>query len=416
MIRKTPALYLVLFVAAHLALPYFASAQEPQPIEVRRVVINLQLAKVVGVNNKTKPDDVLDTDGTYNIQYSQTFQSNSNFYPNALKEYIEEAFVKQGFKVEGYGHVFQELRATITPRYALAFELNDLLFNYFFQLGSIQPIMFNSQITGQLQVLNLNSEVIELTKEIHSKYYSTAKGLPMGSMDYSNYFEKAFAQLVDDILADPEIKNILYAPVNPTPPQFDTEVLLPITDAPERTSIKSAMEATVTIKNGSSHGSGSIISREGIILTCHHNINASEEVQIIFSNGIRTTAKVLRKDPEYDLALLQLTDIEASPLYLAGNAQLEPGEEAWVIGTPASTDLGQSVSRGIVSGNRTIEDKDYIQTDASINPGNSGGPLLNAQGRIIGMVNAKVIGNGVEGLGFAIPTAIIMERLKLVVE
>ncbi|NEN25830.1 trypsin-like serine protease [Cryomorpha ignava] len=424
MIRKTPPLqyashfpfYCGLLVAALLTITSIADAQEPQPIEVRRMVIDLELAKVVGVSNKTKKDDELASVGIYNIQYSQAFQSQNNFYANTLKEYIEEAFVQQGFKVEGYGHVFQEVRSNISPRFALAFDLNDLLFNYFLQFGSTQPNIFHTQMNVRLQVLNLHTEMIELNKKISSKFYSTATGLPIGTADFSNYFEKAFAQLVDDMLGDPEIKDILYASAKPTPPQFDTEVLLPIAGAPERTPIKSAMEATVTIKNGSSHGSGSIISREGLILTCHHNINAAEEVQIIFSNGIRTTAKVLRKDPEYDLALLQLTDIAASPLYLAGNAQPEPGEEAWVIGTPATTELGQSVSRGIVSGNRIIEDKEYIQTDASINRGNSGGPLLNAQDRIIGMVNAKVIGSGVEGLGFAIPTAIITERLKLVVE
>lgn len=137
---------------------------------------------------------------------------------------------------------------------------------------------------------------------------------------------------------------------------------------------------------------------------------------MIFSNGIRSTANIVRKDPEYDLALLQLDGITARPLYLAGNAPPQPGEEAWVIGTPASTELGQSLSRGVVSGNRLIDEKQYIQTDASVNGGNSGGPLLNAQGRIIGMVNAKVVGSGVEGLGFAIPAATIMERLKIVLE
>src|SRR5690554_6742062 len=129
MIRKTTALrfaihfpfHCALFVAAMLVLPFVADAQEPQPIEIRRVVIDLELAKVVGVSNKTKQDDELAADGVYNLQYSRTFQSNNNFYPNIVKEYIEEAFVKKDFKVEGYGHFFQELRANISPRYALAF-------------------------------------------------------------------------------------------------------------------------------------------------------------------------------------------------------------------------------------------------------------------------------------------------------
>ena len=65
--------------------------------------------------------------------------------------------------------------------------------------------------------------------------------------------------------------------------------------------------------------------------------------------------------------------------------------------------MGQTVSKGIVSGYRNLEDKNYIQTDVSINSGNSGGPLLNAEGVVIGIVVAKITGNDVEGLGFAIP-------------
>ena len=98
MIRKTSHLqfasrfpfYYGLLIAALLTIPSITDAQEPQPIEIRRVVIDLELAKVVAVNNKTKKDDELASYGTYNGQYSQAFQSQNNFYSNTLKEYIEE--------------------------------------------------------------------------------------------------------------------------------------------------------------------------------------------------------------------------------------------------------------------------------------------------------------------------------------
>ncbi len=139
-------------------------------------------------------------------------------------------------------------------------------------------------------------------------------------------------------------------------------------------------------------------------------------MEVVFSNGVSARASVVRKDPEYDIALLQLTDVKARQLYLSDRASVEVGEDAWVIGTPGFAELGQSVSRGVISGKRIIQEKEYLQTDASVNPGNSGGPLLDAKGRIVGIVNAKVIASGMEGLGFAIPVWTIVERLKIEME
>ena len=85
----------------------------------------------------------------------------------------------------------------------------------------------------------------------------------------------------------------------------------------------------------------------------------------------------------------------------------------FAIGTPEDISLGQSVTKGIVSGKRKFEDKIYIQTDVTINSGNSGGPLLNEKGQVVGMVTMKLVGDGVEGLGFCVPSNQIMEILNI---
>ena len=82
------------------------------------------------------------------------------------------------------------------------------------------------------------------------------------------------------------------------------------------------------------------------------------------------------------------------------------GAEVIVIGNPggvANIKLTNSVSKGIISGFRSNEEQEMIQTDASVNPGNSGGPMIDKTGRVIGIVNAKIINYGIEGIGFAIP-------------
>jgi len=83
----------------------------------------------------------------------------------------------------------------------------------------------------------------------------------------------------------------------------------------------------------------------------------------------------------------------------------------YAIGTPSDIELGQTLSKGIISGKRLFNQKQYIQTDVSINSGNSGGALIDPQGNLLGIISAKIVGVGIEGLGFAIPIKYINESL-----
>jgi S1-C subfamily serine protease len=89
------------------------------------------------------------------------------------------------------------------------------------------------------------------------------------------------------------------------------------------------------------------------------------------------------------------------------------GDEVITIGTPADLLLGQSVARGIVSGKRRFDDLVYLQTDMAVSPGNSGGPVINSKGEIIGLVQGKIIGKGVEGICFAIPIERALQVLRI---
>ena len=88
------------------------------------------------------------------------------------------------------------------------------------------------------------------------------------------------------------------------------------------------------------------------------------------------------------------------------------GTDILIIGSPTSKLLTNSLSSGIISGIRQIDEMNIIQTDAKINPGNSGGALLDSKGNLHGVVTAKVFGYGIEGLGFAIPTQYIIQILN----
>jgi serine protease Do len=162
-------------------------------------------------------------------------------------------------------------------------------------------------------------------------------------------------------------------------------------------------------------GSGVVIDREGHVVTNNHVAEKATEIKCILSDKEELTAKVVGLDPETDLAVLKLNLADrkaARPLPHAefgDSRQLRVGERVMAMGAPHGFD--RSISSGIVSSlERTFDFAPYntwIQTDAAINPGNSGGPLVNIEGRIIG-INARAM-RGAENLGFAIPAEVVRE-------
>ncbi|MCD4793235.1 MAG: S1C family serine protease [Bacteroidales bacterium] len=168
--------------------------------------------------------------------------------------------------------------------------------------------------------------------------------------------------------------------------------------------IKNSIKSVVTVKTEFGHGSGFIISKDGYAITNSHVVEDADNIEVIFNNGLILPAEVITNDKNRDVILLKIVGGGYHPLPMNTNGNdVEIGSEVIAIGTPKNIELGQTVSKGILSGYRNLEDKNYIQTDVSINLGSSGGPLLNAEGEVIGIIVAKIVGNDVEGLGFAIP-------------
>jgi S1-C subfamily serine protease len=178
--------------------------------------------------------------------------------------------------------------------------------------------------------------------------------------------------------------------------------------------IEAAVKSVVTIKTEYGHGSGFVISTNGYVLTNSHVVNNSSNLEIIFSNGLSLPALLVAENKKRDVALLKVVGngYRALPINLDDNIN-KVGADVIAIGTPQDISLGQSVTKGIISGKRVFEDLQYIQTDVSINSGNSGGALINNNGEVIGIIVSKLIGSGVEGLGFAIPINSALQDLNI---
>ena len=167
---------------------------------------------------------------------------------------------------------------------------------------------------------------------------------------------------------------------------------------------RSATPAVVSVTTpGVGSGSGIIIRADGVILTNAHVVADASQVEIGLADGRRAIGQVLGRDVRVDIAVVRVA-LDNLPAATLGNSdQLEVGQTAIAIGNPEGLD--RTVTTGIVSAiNRSplgFEVGGLIQTDAAINPGNSGGPLLDSQGRVIG-INSAIL-RGTTGLGFAVP-------------
>ena len=167
-------------------------------------------------------------------------------------------------------------------------------------------------------------------------------------------------------------------------------------------------------------GSGVIISQDGYILTCAHVVDGATSVKVQLQNGETYDATIVGSDSTSDIAVLKIEAAGLTPAVIGDSDALAVGETVVAVGNPLGT-LSNTVTDGIISAlNRevTVEDNDMtlLQTNASISPGNSGGGLFNANGELIGVVNAKSSYSEAEGIGFAIPIDSAMEIAQQLIE
>ncbi|MCP8969977.1 S1C family serine protease [Ectobacillus ponti] len=158
-----------------------------------------------------------------------------------------------------------------------------------------------------------------------------------------------------------------------------------------------------------------ISGNEAYIVTNNHVVEGADKIEVALTDGKRVSAQIVGADSLTDLAVIKMDSKYAAKAASFGDSsKLQTGEQVVAIGNPLGLDLSSTVTQGIVSGTgRSIPvstsagqwDMNVIQTDAAINPGNSGGALINSAGQVVGINSMKISETGVEGLGFAIPSA-----------
>jgi serine protease Do len=171
-------------------------------------------------------------------------------------------------------------------------------------------------------------------------------------------------------------------------------------------------------------GSGVIISKDGYILTNRHVIDGASQIEVVLHDGNKYSAVLVGEDPQTDIAVLRIEDAHRKefPYLEAGDSDaLRVGEFVMAIGSPFS--LRSSVTLGIVSQKGrsigALPYEDFIQTDAAVNRGNSGGPLVNLDGKWVGintMIQTAGFSEGNIGISFAIPSNLAMNVAKAIIK
>jgi S1-C subfamily serine protease len=182
-------------------------------------------------------------------------------------------------------------------------------------------------------------------------------------------------------------------------------------------------------RNATALGSGFVYDKQGHVITNAHVVGGSKTVDVTFVDGNRYTAKVIGKDDDSDIAVIQITDNNITkslkPLTIGNSSKMEVGDPVIAVGNPFG--LSDTMTTGIVSQiGRLLPSPQFgfsiphaIQTDAPINPGNSGGPLLNMQEQVIGINTAGISASeqgGSTGVGFAISSTMVTRVVPVLIE
>ncbi len=235
----------------------------------------------------------------------------------------------------------------------------------------------------------------------------------------SQAIERAFTIATRNLLADPVFVKYLenQDPLEHYANHF-SDIPLDIKYSSGGSSFKSKVpqlkQASLTIRTINGHGSGVLITADGIVLTNAHVVGDAKQV-IVVVNDEDMEAQIIRSDSIRDVALLQIKNtIAATPAQVAKN---KPGigDNLYVIGTPLSESLKHTVTKGILSAERLIQGYQYYQTDATINPGNSGGPVFNESGDLVAISVSGLFSKDGAGLGvnYIIPIQSAIDALKI---
>jgi S1-C subfamily serine protease len=204
--------------------------------------------------------------------------------------------------------------------------------------------------------------------------------------------ERAFVSAARQLMADPRFKDLVTGKgPDRVAHREETPVIVAYATAPARPSVSAeaavsdSRMSVVTVFSGDSMGSGFVISQDGYLLTNQHVVGQNKFVRARFLTGREVNGEVVRSDPVRDVALVKLEADIYKFLPLGESARVRPGSDVFAIGTPLAENLGQTVTKGVLSGYGEEDGLRILRSDVAIHQGSSGGPLLDRSGMVVAL-------------------------------
>lgn len=286
--------------------------------------------------------------------------------------------------------------------------------NYVFNQDAIYDLSVEMDIEWQFYD-NTSQKLLFKTETKESSFMVKETGELIRGMNLS------FAENFGAALRNPEVIEAILGVETSTSKEYNETVLKQYSITKNTAEkfdsygkmIKAVNPSVVTLKGSKGHGSGFVISEDGYILTNYHVIKNNKNVKALFQMGFELPVEILNHSEEFDLVLLKVVGSGYKALPLS-DSTVEIGDDVIAIGTPNSTDLSNTVTKGIISSRRDNDNGiELIQTDVSVSPGNSGGPLIDSNGLVVGIISQKLVANGTEGIAFAIPIEFALDKLNI---
>ncbi|MBN2651788.1 MAG: serine protease [Spirochaetales bacterium] len=284
------------------------------------------------------------------------------------------------------------------PRYAVAAIIKDIKYNA--AASGTLYLDFDMKMIIEWQFFDTKLNTLILKKDVSVLYYSKGQ-TSFGRGFYETFKLNTKAMLVDEEIAGLlESKNIDIKKANSTADEVANVFYSAGSKPNGRMNFEEIFKAIVILKRDGGHGSGFFVSEDGYLLTAAHVLGGFDSVNVEYGDGLVLKANLVKVNYLLDVALLKVSG-KNFPYIEIASKPYSVGDDVYSIGAPLLDMLYHTVSRGIVSGVRNIDDVRIIQTDAAINPGNSGGPLVDVRGNVVGLITSKFFGSEVDNIGFA---------------
>lgn len=357
--------------------PLPAEPGTASPVEFRKFVLKVPRDKVIGAVQAGRGC----VDRAPLLWKASASSVDENFGPVLLEELSAAGYRTAGNQEE----LFEDPHGS-RPEYVIGGIIREVRADACYVAGLGRPATAQASLEIEWQIYSHRTKSVEL-KETTGGSSLVPQAREDGAAEA---ITRAFLVAARNLLASPRVRDLLSGH-EAAGRQKSDPITVAYETAPARPSetveavVSDSRMGVVTVFAGDAMGSGFLISTDGYLLTGQHVVGQARYVKVRFVTGREVNGEVVRTDRRRDVALVKLESDIYPCLPIGESSRVQPGTEVFAIGTPLFETLGQTVTKGIVSGYGEEDGLRVLRSDVAVHRGNSGGPLLDRTGMVVGL-------------------------------